>query len=143
MSDTPDTRDVRTYRRWTDERVRFSDTDLLGHVNNVAITALHESGRVAYGYDLASRGAPGARPFILARLEIDFVSELHYPADVRVGAAVLRLGRTSMTVGTGIFTADDRCVSTAQGVLVALDDDGGPTPIEGEFRALIASELVT
>ncbi|HEX9888830.1 MAG TPA: thioesterase family protein [Nitriliruptorales bacterium] len=137
---TLDRRAPGSYRRWTQEHVRFSDTDMLGHVNNVAITALHESGRVRYGFELAEQAASSARPFILAHLAIDFLGELHFPADVRVGAVLLGVGRTSMTVGTAIFTEDDRCVSTAEGVLVHLGGDG-PAPIEGDFRALLEAEV--
>lgn len=136
----PDPQDAAGYRRFVDQHLRFSDTDMLGHVNNVAIAALHESGRVQYGYELAADAPAPTQGFILARLEIDYLAELHYPAMVRVGARLERIGRTSMTVGTAIFTDDDRCVSTARGVLVHLGPDG-PLPLEGEFRAMLEAEL--
>lgn len=135
-----DLRDPGVFRRWSAQQVRFSDTDMLGHVNNVAVAALHESGRVSYGYGLSEHAPESSNGFVLARLEIDYLAELHYPAEVRVGAALLEIGRTSMRVGTGIFTADDRCVSTAVGVLV----HRGPTgsmPLEGAFRELLEGEL--
>lgn len=135
-----DLRDPQGYRRWSTQQVRFSDTDMLGHVNNVAMAALHESGRVGYGYGLSDHAPEPSKGFILARLEVDYLAELYFPAEVRVGARLLDIGRTSMRVGTGVFTADDRCVSTAIGVLVHLGPDGA-LPLEGEFREILEAEL--
>lgn len=140
VSGDVDLADPGSYGTWITERVRFSDTDAMGHVNNVAIAAYVESGRVAYGMGLAAdrSGSGGLPGFILARLAIDYRAELHYPGEVRVGSRVVAVGRTSYTVGSGVFDRD-RCVATAEGVLVMIGDDG-PAPIVGAFRDALERE---
>lgn len=136
----PEPTDPARYVHWMDEHVRFSDTDAVGHVNNVALAAYVESGRVGFAFDLAARvGDAGLTAMVLRRLEVDFLSEAHYPADVRVGSRLLHVGRTSLVVGTGVFVGD-RCVCTARSVLVVVGDDG-PAPIPDGARPLLDEEL--
>lgn len=136
--DEPDLTDAAAYDHWVDERVRFSDTDLVGHVNNVAIAAFVESGRVAFaGGLLAAVG--GGYGLTLRRVEIDYLRELHYPASLQVGSRLLAVGRTSLTVGSGVFDGD-RCVATGRGVLVAVADNG-PVPLGDEARRHLHGHL--
>lgn len=127
------------FAHWIDERVRFSDTDLVGHVNNVAIASYVESGRVAFASGLLRPAHGAGVAMTLRRVEIDYLAELHYPAALRVGSRLLALGRTSLTVGTAVFDGR-RCVATSRGVLVALGPDG-PAPIGGEVRRDLEGEL--
>lgn len=136
--DGPDLTDPSTYAHWVAERVRFSDTDAMGHVNNVALAAYVESGRVTYGMGLSGEVDDGLT-VILRRLEIDYLGEVHFPAELRVGARTLAVGRTSFTVGNGVFD-DGRCVATSRAVLVVLGPDG-PAPIEGRRRQVLEAEL--
>jgi acyl-CoA thioester hydrolase len=136
----PELTDPNVYLHWVDERVRFSDTDAVGHVNNVAFTAYVESGRVAYAFELAARiGDTGLTSMVLRRLEVDYVGEAHYPADLRVGSRLLHVGTTSFVVGTGVFVGN-RCVATARSVLVVVGPDG-PAPIPDAARPALEEEL--
>jgi acyl-CoA thioester hydrolase len=136
----PDLADPGSFDHWVAERVRFSDTDAVGHVNNVAFSAYVESGRVAYAFDLAARvGDVGLTSMVLRRLEVDFLSEAHYPAELRVGSRLVHVGRTSLVVGTGVFV-DERCVCTARSVLVVVGPLG-PTPVPDAARPLLDEEL--
>lgn len=137
--DDIDLASVSAYAHWVDERVRFSDTDLVGHVNNVAIAAYVESGRVAFASGLMRTVHETGFVVTLRRVEVDYLAELHYPADLRVGSRLLALGRTSLTVGTGVFDGQ-RCIATSRGVLVALGADG-PAPISGEARRELEAAL--
>ena len=134
----PDLTDAGTYDHWVIEQVRFSDTDLVGHVNNVAIAAYVESGRVAYAGSLLA-AAEQRTGLTLRRVEIDYRSELHYPARLDVGSCLLAIGRTSLTVGTGVFT-DGRCAATARAVLVAVGPDG-PVPLTDDIRRVLEPRL--
>ncbi|MEX1177635.1 MAG: thioesterase family protein [Nitriliruptor sp.] len=141
-----DPTDPDSYDHWVDERVRFCDTDALGHVNNVAVAALVESGRVAYTLELLERAGARAADdavsgLVLARLEIDMRAEAHYPAAIRVGSRLVAIGRTSLTVGTGVF-AGQRCIATARGVMVTVGADG-PTPIPPPVRDSLEAELAS
>lgn len=112
-----------TFRHWSPVTIRFSDQDSLAHINNVALAQYFEVSRTAFVYDVIRMAGPEAEKtveFILARVVIDFLSELHYPGSVDVGARLIRLGNKSMTSGYGIFSGD-RCIATSEAVNVFYD----------------------
>src|SRR3982751_1239855 len=110
------------YRHWIEDRVRFADLDPLGHCNNAAIGGSFESSRVALFADAGYSAGGGALSIPIVRIEIDFRRELHYGARVRVGARVLRFGRTSFTLAGAVFTDGERCAVTAQVMVAVLFD---------------------
>ena len=71
-------------------------------------------------------------------IEIDFQRELHYGARVRVGARVLRFGRTSFTLAGAVFDRE-HCAATAQ-VVAVLFDLGQRRSVEfpGDLRDTLA-----
>lgn len=127
-----------SYPFWTPELVRFADLDINGHVNNIAFAVYAESGRAAF---LRSTGLwsveDPARQNVLAHIEIDYLQELKYPAEVRVGVRVLQIGRTSFHLGVGIF-AGARCMATARSVQVRIDAHSkAPLALSDEERAAL------
>ncbi|MDO9710344.1 acyl-CoA thioesterase [Paracraurococcus lichenis] len=105
---------------WTEEKLRIADTDQNGHINNGAIGVFCEAGRAEVMHEVA--GPPEARPvrMAVARVEIDYLREIHYPGRVRIGTAVARIGRTSITVEQGLYL-DGACFATSRAVMVMLD----------------------
>ena len=133
-----------SFRHWSPVTIRFGDQDSLAHVNNVALAQYFEVGRTAYVYDMIRKaGAEGRVEFILARVVIDFLKELHYPGAVEVGSRLTRLGRKSLTTGYGIFKGD-ACIATSEAVNVFYDMATRRT-IEPppDVRALLERELET
>lgn len=134
----PDPTDAAGYRFWSEERVRFADLDPLGHANNNAIGTYFESARVdlfaAAGGVLGTDVRATGRTVVIARLAIDFRAELHHPAQVRIGTRVLRLGRSSVTLGSAVFH-DERCIATCEAVCVIIDlESRRPADIPPETR---------
>jgi acyl-CoA thioester hydrolase len=105
---------------WTEEKLRVADTDMNGHINNGAIGAFCEAGRAELMHAIA--GPPQTRgvSMAVARVEIDYLRELHYPGRVRIGSAVVRIGSSSFTVRQGLFLGET-CFATSQSVMVILD----------------------
>ena len=119
---------------WINDRIRFSDTDAAGHVNNVAFAAYAETGRL----DLMVRHfrpmcGPGER-FIAASITVNYLRETHHPGEVMIGTRIIRIGRTSLTVGQGIFK-DDVCVASATGTVVFLHSSI-PKPLTEQMREM-------
>ena len=125
------------YRFWATEHVRFADLDMLGHVNNKAFFTFAESGRVAF-LSQSKLWLPGAaRQNVIRKAELEYLRELHYPAEVKIGLRVLKLGTTSFTLGIGMFSGG-HCVATASTVLVRIDTQSrAPVPLNEEERALL------
>ncbi len=62
---------------------------------------------------------PGAS-FVIARLEIDFQAELHWPGRVDIGTGVSEVGQRSFHLVQGLFSAG-RPVAAARCVMVMID----------------------
>ncbi len=104
----------------TVQALRFCDTDRLGHVNNAVYSMMSEAGR-AEMLQQAGLLAPRAdRAVVLARLEIDFLAEMNWPADVSVESAIHRIGTKSFHARQRL-TVDGQVMSRAASVLAVID----------------------
>ncbi len=147
MTETPvsptelDLSDKAGFRHWHGETLRFCDEDRFGHINNAVFATFCESGRVAYMRTLAERFGGQSLDFVVARLTINFKSEAHYPGTVEIGTRPVRVGRSSLTYGQGLFK-DDVCIATAETVGVRFNVEKGETqPIEDELRRYFEQEM--
>jgi acyl-CoA thioester hydrolase len=111
---------IDNYPHRVSEIVRFGDLDPQGHVNQAVFATYFESGRVAMfrSRDLGI-GVPGVT-FVLVRMEIDYLKELHWPGEIEVGTAIERFGRSSFTAAQAVFR-DGVCVATGRATLVCID----------------------
>ena len=131
--------DRAAFRLWTQDRLRYADTDRQGHINNAVFATFLESGRVAFLYDPAAPLAPAGCEFVLARLTIDFRAELHWPGVVDIGSTILAIGRSSLTIGQAVF-AGALCAATAETVIVLTDAaTRRSTPFPDALRARLAA----
>jgi acyl-CoA thioester hydrolase len=105
---------------WTEEKLRLADTDMNGHINNGAIGAFCEAGRAEIMQAVAGPPEGRAVGMAVARVEIDYLREIHYPGRVRIGTCVARVGRSSITVEQALFQGET-CFATSRGVMVMLD----------------------
>ncbi|MEJ0071069.1 MAG: thioesterase family protein [Pseudomonadota bacterium] len=119
--------------------MRFSDQDSSSHVNNVAFAAYLEAGRVAFGWDhTRPLLAPGQDLFV-ANISINYRRQLRYPGTIEVGSGVLKLGRSSMTLGCGIFS-DGVLVADGESVVVLVDHASGKSqPLPDPMRATLGA----
>jgi acyl-CoA thioester hydrolase len=117
---------------------RYADVDPFWHLNNVAIATYFEDARITFVARLLQlvRLTGGDSRVLLARLAIDYLREGRWPGQLQVGAAVTSVGRTSVTIGLGLFQ-DDHCIAVSDAVLVRLGD-AGPAPWRDEERAALS-----
>ena len=99
-------------------QLRWSDPDSLGHVNHARALSLLEDARLA----MAERGFDARPDVILARLEVDYLRQLHYRAGERltVRSWIPRLGTKSFTVRQELVQDGDVAIR-ADVVMVAFD----------------------
>jgi len=64
-------------------RPRVSETDMLGHINNVAVVAWLEEGR-SYMIRQFVRHWDELPPFVLARIEVDYLEQIFFGREVIV-----------------------------------------------------------
>lgn len=116
---------------------RYGDLDTNHHLNNVAIAGLVEEARVRFHQHVRRRLAtvdPGA--IMVVHCGIDYLAEAFHPEDVTTGIAVTAIGRTSYTLGVGLFQANG-AFALATSTLVARTG-GVIAPLAPEMRALFA-----
>lgn len=103
------------------DKLRYGDTDRQGHVNNAVFATLLETGRVEILYDPDAPLAEAGSAFVLARLTLEFVSEVHWPGRVDIGTRVAAVGRSSITLEQAVFQ-DERLVASGQTVIVQVNE---------------------
>lgn len=131
-----------TFPVWTADTVRYSDLDPNAHVNNGAINAFFEDGRVRFRQSrLGDPAVYVLSGFVLVRFAVEYHAPLKFPADVDIGTVVTRIGNTSYTLGQGLFHAE-RTIATAEVVTVRVDTKTGkPVALGSELEACLRSAV--
>ncbi|SRR5579871_3316876 len=118
-------------------RVRWRDTDALGHVNHAVFLTYLEEGRDAFYAQ-----ALGSEPvYVVARLEIDLRAEVHHPdQEVTVRIEPERMGTTSLTTRETILTRAGQVAAEARVVTVRWDPHRRlPIPFSQTERTRLAA----
>jgi len=77
--------------------VQWGDMDALGHVNNARFLSWFESARIALFQRIGvATSAPSEVGPILATTTCDFLRPVVFPATVKIGVRVARVGETSI-----------------------------------------------
>lgn len=126
------------YADWSRVTIRFADLDPNGHVNNGAINQFFEDGRVHFrNARMGTLGSAILTGFAIARFSAEYHAALNYPGEVEVGTVVTRIGRSSYTLGQGVFSGD-KCIATAEVITVFFDPQSGKSrPLTDELRAVL------
>ena len=120
-------------------QLRWSDPDTYGHVNHARALSLIEDARLALGAEapgLSAGSSSGQPGWILARLEVDYLRQLHYHPGERltVRTWVARLGESSLTLRHELLQ-DDEVAIRSDAVCVLFDHvRQAGRPLSGEER---------
>ena len=120
----------------THDIIRFGDLDPQGHVNNTVFATFFETGRVAFLREPGNALSPPGTTSVLARLDINFLKELHWPGAVEIGTGIAEIGRSSFTFAQAVFH-EGRCAATARATMVMIDGEtrrARPLPAEALTR---------
>lgn len=121
-TDQPISRQRGDYAVWSRVLPRFSDQDTMGHINNVAIAAYLEAGRVGLLTPVL-KACTGTRvAMVLGRVTIDFLGEMNFPDEVEVGGRFVAMGNRSLTSHYAVFQ-NGQCRAVSQAVNVFFDVD--------------------
>lgn len=112
--------------------IRLGDLDHQNHVNNAVFSTYLETGRVNFMRDVFGSLRFGDRGFVVARLEINFLKQLHWPGMVDVCTGVERIGTSSVTYAQAVFH-EGQCAAAGRTTMVFTDRAAGrsaPMPAE-------------
>ena len=110
--------------------IRYSDLDPNEHVNHARYLIYLEEARLALRRQLdRDFGLPETVTWPIAELTIRYRRSAEYPGSLTIELAPIHVGRTSFTLGYGIFDRDG-CVAVALNRSVCVDRaTGRPVPI--------------
>jgi acyl-CoA thioester hydrolase len=104
----------------TSDNIRFGDCDPQGHVNNAVFATYFETGRVMFLREPGNELNPPGATTVLARIDISFLREVHWPGTVEIGTAIIEIGRSSYTFLQALFVKG-QCAATARATTVMID----------------------
>jgi acyl-CoA thioester hydrolase len=89
---------------WESVKIRWSDMDSMGHVNNARYFTYLESARIAL---FSTLGPPvlseDKRGFALVHTACNFRQQLHYPGTIEIGTRVTKIGNSSFQLEHGFY----------------------------------------
>lgn len=110
-------------------QTRFQDLDVMGHINNVGMAAILESGRVRFNQATGLDAWRAQQRWLVAQVIINYLGEGHFPADIVVSSGIGLIGTRSWTIlstafqhGAPIATCDTVVVLAREAGLAALPD---------------------
>lgn len=127
----PDLPDPGSYPYRREDRIRVTDIDFQGHVNNAIFAQFLASARYDFlGDHVRPHLAAGAR-LLVAGTAITYLAEMRYGAPAETRSRVARLGRSSMLLDQ-IVLQEGRPVCRAETTMVHRCDDAStawPEPV--------------
>ena len=103
-------------------RIDWGDLDLLGHVNNIAISRYFQAARVEYCANIGMKVFPGMPTGpILAASRIQFTAQLYFPGDVRILTRCKKAGSTSVVLEHALYSDKGTLAAVSEDVVVRYD----------------------
>lgn len=133
---------IESYPYITPITTRWMDNDIYGHINNVAYYSFFDTAANRFliergGLDIANAQVIG----LVVESKCMYHATLAYPAPLRAGVRVDKLGNRAVTYGIAIFSEHD-ARAAAHGHFVHVFVDRAtrtPTPIPDGMRTALAS----
>ena len=122
-------------------RIDWSDLDLLGHVNNIALSRFFQAARVEYCGHIGMNVYPGMKTGpILAASRVQFTAQLFFPGSVRILTRIRKAGGTSIVLEHALFDDRGAMCAFAEDVVVRYDFAAKTKiPLGDEVRGKIAA----
>lgn len=120
--------------------LRWSDQDLMGHVNNARIMTLVEEARIR-SMEQLQRTAGSPEPFeaVLRTANTDFLAPVMYPGDCVVRVWISKIGNSSFVMQHEL-SQNGKVAATVEAVVVSFSSaTQSPTPVTGEVRKALES----
>lgn len=103
-------------------KVRFCETDALGHVNNTSYFVYLEQARVEFFEELGAPMGMSEWPFILGHISCDFLRQVYFNQRLKVRTGVSHIGNKSFRLGQELLDADSGVpVGRSESVMVYFD----------------------
>ncbi|MEF2248079.1 acyl-CoA thioesterase [Paenibacillus sp. IITD108] len=122
-------------------KIRYCETDMLGHVNNVSYFMYFEQGRIEYFENLGLTDALFGEQAVsvVADLECQYLMQLYLKDVMNLHVRAARIGRSSIDIEYAIVVGE-ALKAAGRGTIVLVDTvTGKSTPIPQFARDIIAA----
>ncbi|MCM3759721.1 acyl-CoA thioesterase [Alkalihalobacillus oceani] len=106
-------------------KVRFSETDAFGHVNNTKVFVYFEEGRIALFEKIGIMKEWAARDsdamIVTADLHCDYIRQITFGEALQVGVKVEKLGHSSMELHYLVVNEQEEICLTGRGTMVQVN----------------------
>lgn len=122
-------------------KVRYCETDLLGHVNNVSYFMYFEQGRIEYfeNLELTEDLFSDKTVSVVANLECQYLASIYLKDPLKLHVRVANMGRSSLDLEYALVV-NDQLKAAGRGTIVLVETKSGKsTPIPGSAREIIRS----
>ncbi len=118
--------------------VRFRDLDPMGHVHHSLPLMYWEEARARYWRQVAGRATVDAIDYVMGEFTLRFHQRIRFPAQLRAGVRVTRLGGRSWEMEYGLWSEDGTPLASGRSTQVMFDYAAGSSkPLDPETRARI------
>ncbi|MBM4763766.1 thioesterase family protein [Bacillus sp. B15-48] len=126
----------------TTVRVRFSETDALGHVSNTSYFIYLEEARMKFFETLGFNIDAGSINFISASVKCDFISQSYYNQELTIQSTISKIGTKSFIVMHKIHDTKGSLIALGQSSIVFFNFEKQQTEkIPEELRARLEQYL--
>ena len=124
---------------------RFSDMDVLGHLNNVAIGRLFEEARVRLqfhqiGPDMLTPERLKEARMVVAQLNTSYLREADYPTTLTCGLGLAKLGRSSYVMWSTLW--QNKQAIAFQECVMVVTSEAGPITLPDALRQRLQAHRV-
>ena len=125
----------------TTVKVRFSETDMYGHVNNTKVFAYFEYARIEYfkalGFDFTNKSG-GKNMLVVADIQCDYLNQVFFDEILTIYVKTASIGSSSMDLHYLVKNEKDEVCYTGRGTLVQLSyETGKGVPLLEEQKKLL------
>lgn len=117
------------------DRVRFGEIDVLGHVNNTVYLKWFETLRLNFFRDLINPKVTNRQTIVLRNAGVDFMAEILPDESYILTARTVEMRNTSFTQHYGVWV-DGALRATGHAIIVTVEN-GAKAPIANDLRAAL------
>jgi len=123
-------------------KIRFSETDMFGHVNNVSPFIYFEEGRIEFlkSIGMFNNDYSGGMP-IVADLQCDYLKQMYFNEELRLYVKADYIGTTSFDVHyMGINGEGDLCLAGRGRMVYIHPETGKPVPLSDSMKSSLQAK---
>lgn len=119
--------ELNTFRHRCDLQIRFSDVDVLGHVNNTVYMTFYDTGKAHYFTDILGRAVDWKHvECVIANIDCAFLAPIFFGEEIEVLTRCQAIGEKSFRLLQVIREKRNGVLKSAcETVMVAFDPESG------------------